>query len=144
MSSKEYKIEVVRREEFGKRPMRRLRSSGFVPGIYYAHDQKESLPFKVDAKHLHQALQSETLIYNVTVGDKPRNILIKEIQYHPVTDEILHIDFQGVRMDETVEVKVPIHIIGRAVGVKDEGGQLHQSLMELDIRCLASDIPAHF
>ncbi len=144
MSMKEYQIEIVPREELGKRDVRLLRKEGLIPGIYYAPDQEQALPFKVGAKELRQALHSEALIYHVNIGDQRKNVLIKEIQYHPVTDEILHVDFKGVRMDEQVEVKVPIHIIGRAIGVKDEGGQLHQTLLELDIRCLASEIPAHF
>lgn len=144
MSMKEYQIEIVRREELGKRDVRRLRKDGLIPGIYYAPDQEQAMPFKVDAKELREALHSEALIYHVNIGDQRKNVLIKEIQYHPVTDEILHVDFKGIQMDERVEVKVPIHIIGRATGVKDEGGQLHQTLMELDIRCLASEIPAHF
>lgn len=144
MSTKEYLIEIVHREELGKRDVKRLRKDGLIPGIYYAPDQDQAMPFKVDAKELRQALHSEALIYRVNIGDQRKNVLIKEIQYHPVTDEILHVDFKGIQMDETVEVKVPIHIVGRATGVKDEGGQLHQTLMELDIRCLASAIPPHF
>lgn len=144
MSMKDYLIEIAPREELGKRDVRRLRKDGFIPGIYYAPDQKQAMPFKVDAKELRQALHSDALVYRVNIGDQRKNVLIKEIQYHPVTDEILHVDFKGVHMDESVEVKVPIHIIGRATGVKDEGGQLHQTLMELDIRCLASAIPPHF
>ena len=144
MSIEEYKIEVTGRDEVGKGNLRRLRVEGFIPGIYYALDQKEAVLLKVDIKELHNALHSEALIYHMNVGGKRRNVLIKEIQYHPVTDEILHVDFQGVRMDEEVELKVPIHTIGRPVGVKDEGGQLHQALLEIEIRCRASEIPSHF
>jgi len=144
MSTEEYKIEVSKRDEAGKGKLRRLRADGFIPVIYYAPDQKGAIPLKVDLKELHQALHSEALIYHMSVGGKRKNVLIKEIQYHPVTDEILHVDFQGVRMDEEVELKVPIHTIGRPVGVKDEGGQLHQALLEIEIRCRASEIPSHF
>ncbi len=144
MSTEEYKIEVSGRDEVGKGNLRRLRMEGFIPGIYYAPDQKEAVPLKVDLKELHKTLHSETLIYHMNVGGKRRNVLIKEIQYHPVTDEILHVDFQGVRMDAEVEVRVPIHAIGRPVGVKDEEGLLHQALLEIEIRCRASEIPSHF
>jgi large subunit ribosomal protein L25 len=98
----------------------------------------------VDLKELHQALESEALVYHVSVDGKRRNVLIREVQYHPVTDEVLHVDFQGVRMDEKVDVQVPIHTLGRPIGVKDEGGHLHQALLEIEIRCLASEIPSHF
>jgi len=144
MSTEEYKIEVSKRDEAGKGKLRRLRADGIIPVIYYAPDQKEAIPLKVDLKELHQALHSEALIYHMSVGGKRRNVLIKEIQYHPVTDEILHVDFQGVRMDAEVVVRVPVHASGRPVGVKDEGGLLHQALLEIEIRCKASEIPSHF
>ncbi|MFB0516367.1 MAG: 50S ribosomal protein L25 [Candidatus Neomarinimicrobiota bacterium] len=143
MATKEYKIEVFKREESGKSGLRKLRAEGVIPGVYYAHDQQDAIPFKVTLKELRQALQSDALVYHVIVGGKRRNVLIKAIQYHPVTEEIMHVDFQGVRMDEQVEVRIPIHTIGRPIGVKDEGGQIHQALMELEIRCQASDIPAY-
>ena len=144
MSTEEYKIEVFKRDEVGKGKLRRLRTDGFIPVIYYAPDQKDAIPLKVDLKELHQALHSEALIYHMSVGGKHRNVLIKEIQYHPVTDEILHVDFQGVRMDAVVVVRVPVHTSGRPVGVKDEEGLLHQALLEIEIRCKASEIPSHF
>ncbi|UCD36974.1 MAG: 50S ribosomal protein L25 [Fidelibacterota bacterium] len=143
MSTREYKIDVSRREESGKRSLRQLRADGFIPGIYYAHDQKDAIPFKVELQELRKALQSDALVYHVSVGGKRKNVLIKEIQYHPVTDDILHVDFHGVHMDEEVELRIPIHTVGRPVGVKDEGGQLHHALIEVEIRCLASDIPPH-
>ncbi len=143
MPLKEFKIEVSQREEKGKSAMRRLRAGGYVPGIYYAHEQSEAIPFKVEAKLLQQALSGEAMVYHVTVGGERKNVLMKEIQYHPVTDDILHVDFMGVRMDEIVEVSVPLLLHGRPVGVRDEGGQLHQAVMEILLRCKAGDIPPH-
>lgn len=143
MPIKEFKIEVSQREEKGKSAMGRLRAEGYVPGIYYAHEQSEAIPFKVEAKLLQQALSGEAMVYHVTVGGERKNVLMKEIQYHPVTDDILHVDFMGVRLDEIVEVSVPLHLHGRPVGVRDEGGQLHQALMEIPLRCKAGEIPPH-
>lgn len=144
MAKTEYKIEVFKREEIGKKDLKQLRAEGFIPGIYYAHDQTEAIPFKVAQKDFHLALTEDALIYQISVGGNRRNVLIKEIQYHPVTDEILHVDFHGVRMDEEVQLRVPVMILGRPVGVKDEGGQIHHALLEVEIKCLAGDIPSHF
>lgn len=141
MPVKEFKIEVSLRDERGKSAMGRLRAEGYVPGIYYAHEQSEAIPFKVEAKLLHQALSGDAMVYHVTVGGERKNVLMKEIQYHPVTDEILHVDFMGVRLDEIVEVAVPLILHGRPIGVRDEGGQLHQALMEIMVRCKAGEIP---
>lgn len=144
MATKEMKIEVHRRDERGKAEIRRLRSEGFIPGIYYDREQPESISFKVDQKVLLSALASDALVYHVTVGGTRKNVLIKEIQYHPVTDEILHVDFKGVHMDDKVEVHIPIHIIGKPTGVKDEGGQLHHILMDVIVKALAVNIPTSF
>ncbi len=143
MPMKEFKIEVSQRAEKGKSAMGRLRAEGYVPGIYYSHEQSEAIPFKVEAKLLHQALSGEAMVYHVTVGGERKNVLMKEIQYHPVTDDILHVDFMGVRMDEIVEVSVPLHLHGRPIGVREEGGQLHQALMEITLRCKAGEIPPY-
>lgn len=144
MEKIETKIEVFRREEIGRKDLKQLRADGFIPGIYYAHDQAKAIPFKVEQKEFHTAMQQDALVYQISVADKRRNVLIKEIQYHPVTEEILHVDFQGVRMDEEVHVRVPVHILGDPVGVKDEGGQIHHALLEVEIKCRAGDIPSHF
>ncbi len=143
MAAKEDKIEVFPREEVGKRGLRKLRGDGFVPGIFYGPGLDVSYMFKVDEKELRRALQSEALIHHVNMDGKRRNVLVKAIQFHPVTEDIIHVDLQSVRMDETVEIRVPIHLLGRPIGVKDEGGQIHQSLLEIELRCLASEIPSH-
>lgn len=143
MSSEAYKIEITPREERGKTRLRQLRAEGFVPGIFYAPLEKKSITFKVDLKELLKALQSDALVYHISVGGNRRDVLVKAIQYHPVTDTIIHVDFQGVRMDETVDIHVPILTVGHPIGVKDEGGQLHHTMLEIELRCLVSEIPAH-
>ena len=79
-------------------------------------------------------------IFNISVGGKKRNVLFKSVQYHPVTDEILHIDLYGIKMDQVVSVSIPIVIEGSAKGVV-EGGILVQNLNEVEIDCLPSNIP---
>ena len=66
--------------------------------------------------------------------------MFKSVQYHPVTDEILHIDLYGIKMDKVVTVSIPLVIEGSAKGVV-EGGILVQNLNEVEIDCLPSDIP---
>ena len=142
MVSKEYKVEVFQRDVDGKRSLKQLRNDGYVPGVFYARDVEGAIHFKVAIAELHAALQGEALIYHISVGGKRRNVLVREIQYHPVTDEILHVDFYGVRMDEQVEIAVPVILVGRPIGVKDEGGHQHHALLEVDVRCLAAEVPA--
>ena len=138
----EYKIEVQKRELSSKKSfVKDLRRNGDIPGIYYSHDSKESIPFMVTQKTLREALKSDSQVYKINVGNKLRDVIIKSIQYHPITEEMLHIDLYGVDMDTKVVVKVPIIIIGQAIGVKEEGGVLNQSMTEIDVECLPSDIP---
>jgi large subunit ribosomal protein L25 len=75
------------------------------------------------------------------VGTKKRNVVFKSVQYHPVTDDILHIDLYGIKMDEKITVKVSIHLIGDAVGVKNEGGVLNSPTSDIEIECFPTDIP---
>ena len=138
----DYKIEVQKRELSSKKSfVKDLRHNGDIPGIYYSHDSKESIPFMVTQKVLREALKSDSQVYKINVGSKTRDVIIKSIQYHPITEKMIHIDLYGVDMDTKVVVKVPIVIIGQSVGVKDEGGVLNQSMTEVEIECLPQDIP---
>ena len=137
----DYKIEVQKRELSSKKSfVKELRKNDDIPGIYYSHDSKESIPFMVTQKVLREALKSDAQVYKINVGNKSRDVIIKSIQYHPMTEEIMHIDLYGVDMDTQVTVKVAINIIGQSIGIK-EGGVLNQNMSELEIECLPKDIP---
>tara|TARA_B100001029_G_scaffold174846_1_gene175448 strand:+ start:979 stop:1629 length:651 start_codon:yes stop_codon:yes gene_type:complete len=138
---KVHKIEVNKRELSNKKSfVKSLRNKDEIPGIYYSHDSKASISFSVSKKVMHEALKAEAQVYQVSVGSKDRDVIIKSIQYHPISDEMLHIDLYGVRMDQEVTVKVPIELVGQSEGVK-AGGVLNQTLTELDITCLPGNIP---
>lgn len=137
----EYKIEVEKRELSSKKSyVKELRADGNVPGVYYSHDSKESIPFMVSIKNLREAMKSDSQVYKINVGGKSRDVIMKSIQYHPLTEDILHIDLYGVKMDAKVNVKVPIVLIGQSIGVK-EGGVLNQSMTEIEVACLPANIP---
>ena len=142
--AKEYKIQINKRDAMGKKEVRELRAKGNIPGIFYSKDSNESIPFQVDKKHFKEALKSGANLFNISVGDSKQVVIFKDAQYHPVTDEILHLDFYGIKMDEVITVKVPINFIGQAPGVKDEGGVLNTALNVLDISCLPLEIPDFF
>ena len=141
MSVKEFKLNVNKREGSGKKASKQVRREGGIPGIYYSHDSKESVSFSIDEKELFEAQKSGANIFNISVGAKKRNVIFKSVQYHPVTDDILHIDLYGVKMDEKITVKVSIHLTGDATGVKDEGGVLNSPTSEIEVACLPMDIP---
>tara|TARA_B110000438_G_C15787648_1_gene639176 strand:+ start:198 stop:875 length:678 start_codon:yes stop_codon:yes gene_type:complete len=138
--SNEFNLVVEKREFVNKGGRKKMLRDGKIPGIFYSHDSKESLPFSIDKKEIVKAQKAETQIYNITVGSKKRNVLFKSVQYHPVTDEIIHIDLYGIKMDQVVSVNISININGTAKGVVD-GGILVQGLNELEVECLPMDIP---
>ena len=112
---KVHKIEVNKRELSNKKSfVKSLRNKDEIPGIYYSHDSKASISFSVSKKVMHEALKAEAQVYQVSVGSKARDVIIKSIQYHPISDEMLHIDLYGVRMDQEVTVKVPIELVGQS------------------------------
>lgn len=139
--SKEYKLEVEKRTKANKKDLKELRKSGKIPGIYYSYDSKESLPFFIEQSVINNALKSDANIFAINVGGKDRTVLFKSVQYHPVTEQMTHIDLYGVNMNKPVIVKVPINLIGTPIGVKEEGGVLNQVSQEIEVKCLPGDIP---
>ena len=137
----EYKIEVQKRDTNNRKStIRELRKIDQVPGVYYSHNSKLSIPFSIDKKMLYSALRSDASVYKISVGGKDRDVIIKSLQYHPISEDILHIDLYGVKMDTKITLKVPIIFVGQAEGVR-AGGVLNQTLTELEISCLPSHIP---
>jgi len=138
----EFKIEVHKRELSNKKSdLKSLRKDEKIPGVFYSFDSQKSVPLYIEKKSLREAGKSGAKIFNILVGEDKRNVIFKSIQYHPVTDEVLHVDLYGVDMNRAVTVKVAIHLNGNAIGVLEEGGVLVQSLNELEVDCLPSDIP---
>ena len=139
--AKEYKLEIEKREEYGKQAMKRLRKAGKVPGVFYQGSSKDAISFCMDYSQIDNAVKSGARIFNISVGGKRQIVIFKSVQYDPITDEVTHIDLYGVRMDQAIVIKVPINITGTAAGVKNDGGILNQVASEIDIRCLPTDIP---
>jgi len=137
--AKEYKIEIEKRELSEK--AKYLRHAEGIPGVYYSHDSKESILFKMNVSELREAIKSGAQIFKVSVGGKLRDVIFKSVQYHPVTDAVQHIDLYGVNMDVAINIKVPLVIIGECIGVKEDGGVISTPLTELEISCLPSNIP---
>ena len=140
----EHKIEINKRDDFTSQGLKQLRRNGNIPGIYYSATSKDSIPIFIAQKDYHIAIKSGARIFNILVENNKQNVLFKSVQYHPVTDEVLHIDLYGVRMDQAIAIKVSLLLTGDAKGVKDEGGILNQPLNEIEIQCLPSDIPDSF
>lgn len=136
-----HKIELVKRELSSKKSfVKNIRNQDEIPGIYYSHDSKESIPFSVNKKVMSEAFKADVQVYQISVGSKNRDVIIKSVQYHPITEEMLHIDLYGVKMDQEVTVKVPLEITGQAIGLTS-GGVLNQVLTEIELTSLPGNIP---
>ena len=139
--AKEYKLEVEKRDVSKKSDLKILRQEGKIPGIFYSYDSKTSINFLIHQSEINQAIKSDANIFSINVGGKNRNVLFKSVQYHPITEQIIHIDLYGVNMNKPVIVKVPIILSGDSIGVKEEGGVINQAGLEVEIKCLPLDIP---
>ena len=137
--SKFEKLNVDIRKEHGTSAARRTRLQNKVPAVVY-HSGIEAIPLSVDKISLNKALRTGQMIFEVSVEDKNQFVLVKEIQYHPVTDEIIHIDFQKVKEDEKISLEVAVRSSGEAQGVK-LGGLLVQMLNSVTIKCKPAEIP---
>jgi large subunit ribosomal protein L25 len=135
-------LSVDERPERGTRATKRLRREGQVPGVIYGGSD-DTLAFKVDSRVLRQVLVDGSALIDVEVGGgKSRPAIIKDQQFHPVRDELMHIDLLEVRLDEKIRSMVSIELEGaeEAPGVK-EGGVLDQVTREVEIEALPTDIP---
>ena len=139
--AKEYKLEVEKRDSTKKANLKQYRKEGKIPGVYYSFDSKESINFLVSQSEIGNAIKSDANIFAINVGGENRNVLFKSVQYHPVTEQITHIDLYGVNMKKAVIVKVPLEMTGDAIGVKEEGGILNQVSQDIEIKCLPMEIP---
>lgn len=142
MSETRYELKVQERTESGKQAMKKLRADGWVPVIFYSHGT-EAVSLKMTYPDVREAIRSGERIFNIHIAGEQRRAVIKEMQYHPVTEKVLHIDLHGVRLRDIVEIEVPLIIKGVPVGVKNEGGVLQHSIHELTVRCKGSDVPEH-
>lgn len=138
-------IEVHTREALGKNANRRLRATGQVPAVLYGGG-RDTVAITVDRKKVRELLKSgggEHAIFLLKrVGsDQQRHAMIRDMQVDPQTNELLHLDFQRVVMDQAIRVQLPVHVIGTAYGVKHDGGILDFVTREVEIECLPKDLP---
>jgi large subunit ribosomal protein L25 len=136
-------LTVEERSERGSRESRRLRRAGFVPGVLYGGGNGDAVSFKVNALELRHTLADGSALMDVKVdGGKARPVIVKEQQFHPVRDQLLHIDLLEVRLDEKISSTVAVELAGgeESPGVK-EGGVLEHVTRELNIEALPTDIP---
>ena len=145
-------IQSTLRDKTGKGAVRKMSVEGFIPGVVYGHNFP-SIPLSINDEEIKKLFKTgqhdageyqlfELLIDGAKDHNKP-TVMIKEIQSHPITGKIIHIDFFAVNMNEELVASVQIRVTGKAAGVK-AGGILRQILREIDVKSLPDKIPSHF
>lgn len=138
----DHKLQAELREAQGKNQVDKLRANGILPGVLYQRDGK-NVNVQVDELEFNRVYgevgTSTLLDIELSDGSK-RTVLIKEVQKHPFKNQYLHIDFQGVRMDEAIKVTVPVVLLNRDE-VRVQPSVISQMLDEVEIECLPAYIP---
>ncbi|MBC7784735.1 MAG: 50S ribosomal protein L25 [Burkholderiales bacterium] len=132
-------IKADKRDALGTRANRRLRNTGLVPAVVYGH-HKDVLPLQINKKEIAAHIRHGTHLFNLSIAGTSESVLIKDVQYDAFGNEVLHVDFTRVNLNERVTVNVSIELKGDPKGEK-EGGVLQQILNELEIDCVVTEIP---
>lgn len=139
------KLSANPRPDCGKSPSSRLRRTGHIPAICYGKGLA-AFSVAVAPKELLQILKSphgKNSVIELNVKDaQSYTVMVRDYGYHPISRELLHADFLQVKLDQPVEVEVPVHCIGKPKGLV-AGGILQQIFRNLPIRCLPEKIPVH-
>lgn len=137
---KTYKLSAEKRTEIGKKAAKMLRKEGEIPANLYGLGN-ENLNLKVKEREVQNLIYTpESYSVELTVDGKMKNVVLKELQFHPVTDRVLHIDFLEVDTVKPINMKIPVVLEGLAIGVR-AGGKLVKELRKLTVRATYDKIP---
>ena len=139
MASSYYKLDISSRHQTGSKESKIARKKGLVPGVLY-YSGEEAISISIEKSILLRAMNSGQRIFEINQDGESQYTMLKQVQYHPVTDEVMHIDLMRVRRSEKMTISVPVVLVGDAIGVK-EGGVLSQSLTQVEISCYPTDVP---
>jgi large subunit ribosomal protein L25 len=135
----EQELKATTRVDIGKANVRRLRRTGFVPCTIYGVEDK-SVSLTINRKELEKLLSEAHSVIKLTNDGNEQRCVIKEIQYHPVKGDIIHLDLQRIKAGQEIQLSVPIKFVGEAPGVK-VGGVFQTIRAELDISTLPKYLP---
>jgi len=134
-----YKLPIEIRTESGASLSRELRRNGKIPANYYYRGEANQ-NLAIDKKVFNHAIHSGQQVFEVDINNETIYIMIKDIQYHPVTEEVMHVDLMRIRRTEKMTCSIPLVLEGDAVGI-DEGGIVAQVATTIDVECYPNDVP---
>lgn len=143
-------IDVIgkKRSETGKKASKLLRKEGLVPCNLYGEAKDENglpkaMSFVASMKELRKIVYTPHIyVINLVIDGERHTSIIKELQFHPVTDALLHIDFYEVNDQKPITIGIPVKLTGLAQGVRD-GGRMNLSIRKLNVTAKYQDIPEH-
>lgn len=143
-------LDVQLRKKTGSNEVRKVRRQNFIPAVVYGAGQ-DPAAIQADRKiyeRIARQHQGENVIFHLNVLDGAKKLsdypaIVRDVQVHPVHDQILHIDFHRIDLSKEINVKVAITTRGEAIGVKRDSGTLEHHLWELEVICLPTNIPHH-
>jgi large subunit ribosomal protein L25 len=142
-----FELAVEPRAQVGRAGSRKLRKAGKVPAILYGGGESpESM--LVDHNALARKMTDEaffTSVLTLKIGTKSQQVVVKDVQRHPVKPQIMHLDFQRIREDVEITLSVPVHFLNEAEakGVKEQGGVVDHLLTEVEVVCLPRYLPKY-
>ena len=143
---KEISVSGQKRATTGKKATKELRKEGLVPCNLYGEKKgenglPEALAFAIPAAQLRKAVYTpHVYVVNLTIDGEAHKAVIKELQFHPTTDALLHIDFFEVNETKPITIGIPVKLSGHAQGVRD-GGRLSQAVRQLNVTAPYKQIP---
>lgn len=146
--SNQFELVAETRVDQGKAASRRLRRlAAKVPGIMYGAN-KTPTPISVGLKELSKALENEAFyshILTIVLDGKTEQAVLRDMQRHPVRKMPTHIDLQRVDANQKLTMRVPLHFINEDIctGVKEQGGEIHHDLSDVEVSCLPKHLPEY-
>lgn len=139
-------IDASQREEVGTSTSRRLRrQQDQVPGVVYGGEEGP-VHFMIDYRRIAKVVEDEAFfsqVLSLTLGDRSEQVVLRELQRHPATEKVVHVDFLRVQEDRELQVSIPFHFLNEeaCVGVRLNGGMISHNLTEVQVSCLPRDLP---
>lgn len=144
---KEINVTGQKRENLGKKASKALRKEGLVPCNLYGLAEQDGKPvaksFAIAMTELRKIIYTPHIyVINLVIDGESRTAILKEIQFHPVTDAVLHVDFLEVNDQKPITIGIPVKLTGLAQGVRD-GGRMNLSIRKIEVKAPYQQIPEH-
>lgn len=137
------KLKASERKDFTKFETRRIRNEGIIPGVFYSKNN-QPIHISVADKAINPLVfTAKTHLISLELeGHDEYECIIKDVQFHPVTDKVIHFDLLGLTKGEKIKLEIPVQLVGSPIGVK-EGGVIQHVMHKVEVECLPRNIPEH-